>query len=265
MTFARFMELALYDPDGGYYRARRPPGPGRDGDFLTAPEAPPDLRRRRLAPAIDEVWRGSAARTPFTIREHGAGDGRAAAGDPRRPRATSADLAGDPLRAGRGRSAAARGVRGAARGGRPRRRRRARRRRRPIDGLVLGQRGPRRPADHRVVAWQRACASSSSTSARRRRLVDVEAGRPRRRWPPASRPRASRSPTASRPRSASRSTPGSRRAAAGLERGSLLAHRLRPPGGRALRPAAGAATAPCAPTSATRSTTTRTGQSAART
>ena len=29
MTFARFMELALYDPDGGYYRsAEARPGPG---------------------------------------------------------------------------------------------------------------------------------------------------------------------------------------------------------------------------------------------
>ena len=27
ITFARFMDLALYDPDGGYYRAARP-GPG---------------------------------------------------------------------------------------------------------------------------------------------------------------------------------------------------------------------------------------------
>ncbi|MBA2372956.1 MAG: SAM-dependent methyltransferase, partial [Chloroflexi bacterium] len=38
MTFARFMEIALYDPARGYYRgavAR----PGRAGDFLTAPEA----------------------------------------------------------------------------------------------------------------------------------------------------------------------------------------------------------------------------------
>ena len=40
MTFARFMEIALYDPARGYYRgavAR----PGRAGDFLTAPEASP--------------------------------------------------------------------------------------------------------------------------------------------------------------------------------------------------------------------------------
>jgi hypothetical protein len=40
ITFARFMELALYDPDGGYYRGESA-RPGRDGDFLTAPEAHP--------------------------------------------------------------------------------------------------------------------------------------------------------------------------------------------------------------------------------
>ncbi|HEX2625906.1 MAG TPA: hypothetical protein VHL56_03280, partial [Candidatus Limnocylindrales bacterium] len=42
MTFARFMELALYDPERGYYtRADTEQGPGRRGDFLTAPEGHP--------------------------------------------------------------------------------------------------------------------------------------------------------------------------------------------------------------------------------
>ena len=40
MPFARFMELALYDPDGGYYRSAEA-RPGRAGDFLTAPELHP--------------------------------------------------------------------------------------------------------------------------------------------------------------------------------------------------------------------------------
>ena len=35
ITFARFMERALYEPGHGYYR-RTDPGPGRRGDFLTA-------------------------------------------------------------------------------------------------------------------------------------------------------------------------------------------------------------------------------------
>ena len=44
ITFAEFMEIALYDPERGYYRgavAR----PGRAGDFLTAPEASPIFGR----------------------------------------------------------------------------------------------------------------------------------------------------------------------------------------------------------------------------
>ena len=40
MPFARFMDLALYDPAGGYYRATEA-RPGRAGDFLTAPEIHP--------------------------------------------------------------------------------------------------------------------------------------------------------------------------------------------------------------------------------
>src|SRR5882672_9410577 len=32
LTFARFMDLALYDPIGGYYRAEAA-RPGREGDF----------------------------------------------------------------------------------------------------------------------------------------------------------------------------------------------------------------------------------------
>ena len=40
MPFARFMELALYAPEGGYYRAASA-RPGREGDFITAPELHP--------------------------------------------------------------------------------------------------------------------------------------------------------------------------------------------------------------------------------
>ena len=44
MTFARFMEIALYDPARGYYRSPEA-RPGRAGDFLTAPEASPIFGR----------------------------------------------------------------------------------------------------------------------------------------------------------------------------------------------------------------------------
>jgi SAM-dependent MidA family methyltransferase len=73
LTFARFMELALYDPDHGYYRAAGA-RPGRSGDFLTAPEAHP-IFGRALARHVVDVWRAIGRPTSFAIREHGAGTG----------------------------------------------------------------------------------------------------------------------------------------------------------------------------------------------
>ena len=73
ITFARFMELALYDPDGGYYRGPEP-RPGRDGDFLTAPEAHP-IFGHAIANQLIEVWERLDRPTPFVVREHGAGTG----------------------------------------------------------------------------------------------------------------------------------------------------------------------------------------------
>ena len=73
MTFARFMDLALYDPDGGYYRAAAA-RPGRDGDFLTAPEAHP-IFGAALARAVIDTWDRLGRPDPFVLREYGAGTG----------------------------------------------------------------------------------------------------------------------------------------------------------------------------------------------
>ena len=73
MTFARFMDLALYDPARGYYRGTAP-RPGRAGDFLTAPEAHP-LFGRTLARFALAVHAAIGAPSRFDIREHGAGTG----------------------------------------------------------------------------------------------------------------------------------------------------------------------------------------------
>ena len=73
LTFARFMELALYDPDGGYYRAAEP-RPGRGGDFLTAPEAHP-IFGQALASQLIEIWERLDRPAPFDVQEHGAGTG----------------------------------------------------------------------------------------------------------------------------------------------------------------------------------------------
>jgi len=73
ITFARFMDLALYDPVGGYYRsAEARPGPA--GDFLTAPETHP-IFGGTLSRFVEAAWARLGRPSRFVIREHGAGDG----------------------------------------------------------------------------------------------------------------------------------------------------------------------------------------------
>ena len=80
MTFARFMELALYDPEAGYYAADETTGgPGRQGDFLTAPEGHP-IFGWAIARQLQEVWDRLGRPSRFIVREHGAGSGALAAG-----------------------------------------------------------------------------------------------------------------------------------------------------------------------------------------
>lgn len=73
ITFARFMDLALYHPDWGYYRVpeRRP---GRPGDFLTAPEAHPFFGIT-LARQIADCWERLGRPARFVVREYGPGIG----------------------------------------------------------------------------------------------------------------------------------------------------------------------------------------------
>jgi len=73
ITFARFMELALYHPAHGYYLApeRRP---GRGGDFLTAPETHPFFGFA-LARLLADCWERLERPDPFIVREYGAGVG----------------------------------------------------------------------------------------------------------------------------------------------------------------------------------------------
>jgi len=73
ITFARFMEVALYDPRRGYYRGPLP-RPGRAGDFLTAPEASP-IFGRALARFTLGVHTALGRPGILTIREFGAGAG----------------------------------------------------------------------------------------------------------------------------------------------------------------------------------------------
>lgn len=76
ISFARYMELALYEPGLGYYAggAQKFGDHAEGGDFLTAPEITP-LFARALARQVAQVLRASA---PMVI-EAGAGSGRLAA------------------------------------------------------------------------------------------------------------------------------------------------------------------------------------------
>jgi SAM-dependent MidA family methyltransferase len=78
MTFARFMHIALYDPDAGYY-ATGAGGPGRDGDFLTAPASHP-IFGWTIARRLEQVWLELGRPDRFVVREHGAGAGDLAVG-----------------------------------------------------------------------------------------------------------------------------------------------------------------------------------------
>lgn len=78
MPFARFMQRALYELDQGYYESEAA-GPGRTGDFLTAPESHP-IFGWAIARQLEEVWARLERPERFVVREHGAGTGALAAG-----------------------------------------------------------------------------------------------------------------------------------------------------------------------------------------
>lgn len=73
ISFARFMELALYDPQGGYY-ARGPECLGQRGDFFTASDVGHHFGRC-LARQLREIDRLLGAPRPFDVLEFGAGRG----------------------------------------------------------------------------------------------------------------------------------------------------------------------------------------------
>lgn len=70
VTFAEFMELALYGP-GGFYEE---PPVGRDGHFVTSPHVHP-VFGRLLGYGLEQVWETLGGPDPFVVVELGAGDG----------------------------------------------------------------------------------------------------------------------------------------------------------------------------------------------
>jgi len=72
ITFAEFMELALYHPTGGYYTAGSPVG--ARGDYYTSPAAHPAFGAS-IAVMLQNMWEALERPSPFHIVEMGAGDG----------------------------------------------------------------------------------------------------------------------------------------------------------------------------------------------
>ena len=72
ITFAEFMELALFWPDGGYYVGSE--RIGSSGDFYTSPLAHPAFGAL-LAVQLFQMWQIMGQPSPFTVVELGAGNG----------------------------------------------------------------------------------------------------------------------------------------------------------------------------------------------
>ena len=72
ITFARFMDIALYHNDYGYYMAdiQRI---GKDGDFYTSPDVQPFMGKV-LGEQLQKMWE-SLGKVPFSVIEMGAGKG----------------------------------------------------------------------------------------------------------------------------------------------------------------------------------------------
>lgn len=73
ISFARFMDIALYHPALGYYRQPERK-PGRGGDFITSPELHPFFGNT-LARQVAETWDVLGQPTRLVVREHGASSG----------------------------------------------------------------------------------------------------------------------------------------------------------------------------------------------
>jgi len=70
VPFSEVMDLALYDPESGFYAAAG--AAGRRGDFITSPEVGP-LFGAVVARALDERWNEWGEPDPFVVIEAGAG------------------------------------------------------------------------------------------------------------------------------------------------------------------------------------------------
>ena len=72
VSFARFMDVALYDPEIGFYTTKG--SAGQRGDFLTSPEVGP-LFGAVIARQLDDYWQQLGSPDVFSVVELGAGPG----------------------------------------------------------------------------------------------------------------------------------------------------------------------------------------------
>ncbi|MGI8425088.1 MAG: class I SAM-dependent methyltransferase [Actinomycetota bacterium] len=71
ITFAEFMQAALYDQAFGYYRTHTP---GIDSDYRTSPTLSP-VFGQMMAVQLEQLWKRSGTAAKFTIAEAGGGNG----------------------------------------------------------------------------------------------------------------------------------------------------------------------------------------------
>lgn len=71
ITFAEFMQAALYDPTLGYYRTHTP---GIDSDYATSPTLSP-VFGQMMAVQLEQFWKRLGAPAKFTVAEAGGGNG----------------------------------------------------------------------------------------------------------------------------------------------------------------------------------------------
>lgn len=74
LSAADYMGLALYHPQGGYYRREKAPWGFEGKDYYTALDCGP-LLGQTLALRLEEVWKAMGSPDAFTILEPGAGRG----------------------------------------------------------------------------------------------------------------------------------------------------------------------------------------------
>lgn len=72
ITFAEFMRITLYHPEGGYYTTRK--AIGAEGDYFTSPSAHPAFGAL-LAMQLERMWEVLGKPETFYTVEMGAGDG----------------------------------------------------------------------------------------------------------------------------------------------------------------------------------------------